>query len=234
MLANQSSDLVCLFVRQQIPTLCRIGFCKGVNITMTVQEDMRVRRTKQNIINAFVALTKEKSIDSITVQEIAEKAMVNRATFYAHYHDKQDLYDQIFKQAIGMFAPLRNPLLFLNRKIMFTKLESTLTKVLENCAKNRDVLLLIIDGTPARTLQQQLAPILSANISGILNQFGINKKSSIPEDLVITYILSIFISVLSWWLHEGYDHHMSANQLAHTLILLALDGHMRVLGLEPK
>lgn len=234
MLANQSSDLVCLFVRQQIPTLCRIGFCKGVNITMTVQEDMRVRRTKQNIINAFVALTKEKSIDSITVQEIAEKAMVNRATFYAHYHDKQDLYDQIFKQAIGMFAPLRNPFLFLNRKIMFTKLESTLTKVLENCAKNRDVLLLIIDGTPARTLQQQLAPILSTNISGILNQFGINKKSSIPEDLVITYILSIFISVLSWWLHEGYEHHMSANQLAHTLILLALDGHMRVLGLEPK
>lgn len=201
---------------------------------MTLQEDMRVRRTKQNIINAFVALTKQKSIDSITVQEIAEKAMVNRATFYAHYHDKQDLYDQIFKQAIGMFAPLRNPLLFLNRKIMFTKLESILTEVLENCAQNRDVLLLIIDGTPARILQQQLAPILSTNISGILNQFGINKKSSIPEDLVITYILSIFISVLSWWLHEGYEHHMSANQLAHTLILLALDGHMRVLGLEPK
>lgn len=201
---------------------------------MTLQEDMRVRRTKKNIINAFVALTKQKSIDSITVQEIAEKAMVNRATFYAHYHDKQDLYDQIFNQAIGMFAPLRNPLLFLNRKVMFTKLESILTEVLENCAQNRDVLLLIIDGTPARTLQQQLAPILSANISGILNQFGINKKSSIPEDLVITYILSIFISVLSWWLHEGYEHHMSANQLAHTLILLALDGHMRVLGLEPK
>lgn len=201
---------------------------------MTVQEDMRVRRTKQNIINAFIELTKKKNIDSITVQEIAEKAMVNRATFYAHYHDKQDLYDQVFKEAIGMFTPLRNPLLFLNRKIMFTKLEDVLTDVLENCAKKRDVLLLIIDGTPARTLQQQLTPILTTNIGGILNQFGINKKSHIPEDLVITYILSIFISVLSWWLHEGYEHHMTARQLAHTFILLALDGHMRVLGLDPK
>ena len=73
---------------------------------------MRVRRTKQNIIKAFIALTKEKSIDAITIQEIANKAMVNRATFYAYYHDKQDLYDQIFNQAIGLFTPLRNPLLF--------------------------------------------------------------------------------------------------------------------------
>lgn len=72
---------------------------------MTLQEDMRVRRTKQNIIKAFIALTKKKSIDAITIQEIANKAMVNRATFYAHYHDKQDLYDQIFNQAIGLFTP---------------------------------------------------------------------------------------------------------------------------------
>ncbi|WP_242361508.1 TetR/AcrR family transcriptional regulator [Limosilactobacillus antri] len=201
---------------------------------MTVQEDMRVRRTKQNIINAFVALTKEKSIDAITVQEIAARAMVNRATFYAHYRDKDDLYEQIFNEAIGLFTPLRNPLLFLNRQVMFTKLETTLAAVLKNCAANRDLLLLIIDGTPARKLEQQLRPILTTNIGGILNQFGITQKSPIPEDLVITYILSIFISVLSWWLHEGNDQHLTARQLAHTLIELALDGHMHVLGLEMK
>lgn len=194
---------------------------------------MRVRRTKQNIIKAFIALTKEKSIDAITIQEIANKAMINRATFYAHYHDKQDLYDQIFNQAIGLFTPLRNPLLFLNRQVMFSKLEDTLTGVLENCFANRDLLLLIIDGTPSRVLQNQLTPILNTNLTGILKEFGIDKKSTIPSDLVITYILAIFISVLAWWLHEGPAHHMSARNLAHTLIRLALDGHMRVLGIEP-
>lgn len=200
---------------------------------MTLQEDMRVRRTKQNIIKAFIALTKEKSIDAITIQEIANKAMVNRATFYAHYHDKQDLYDQIFNQAIDLFIPLRNPLLFLNRQVMFSKLEDTLTGVLENCFANRDLLLLIIDGTPSRVLQNQLTPILNTNLTGILKEFGIDKKSTIPSDLVITYILAIFISVLAWWLHEGPAHHMSARNLVHTLIRLALDGHMRVLGIEP-
>ena len=201
---------------------------------MTVQEDMRVLRTKQNIINAFVALTKEKSIDAITVQEIAARAMVNRATFYAHYHDKDDLYEQIFNEAIGLFTPLRNPLLFLNRQIMFTQLEATLAAVLRNCAASRDLLLLIIDGTPARKLEQQLTPILTANISGVLKQFGIDKKSPIPIDLVITYILSIFISVLSWWLHDSHTNKMSADQLAHMLVELALYGHMHVLGLEMK
>ncbi|MGM9892368.1 TetR/AcrR family transcriptional regulator [Limosilactobacillus sp.] len=201
---------------------------------MTLQEDMRVRRTKQNIIHAFIELTKEKSINSITVQEIAERAMVNRATFYAHYHDKQDLYQQIFNQVIGMFAPLRNPRLFLNRRVMFSKLEDTVTAVLENCAQNSDIILLVIDGTPARTLQEQLKPILTANIAGILKRFGIDQNSTIPTDLVITYILSIFTSVLSWWLHDGLAHHMTARQLAHTLVQLALEGHMRVLGFDPK
>lgn len=201
---------------------------------MTVQEDMRVRRTKQNIIHAFIELTKEKDIDSITIQEIAKKAMVNRATFYAHYHDKQDLYDQIFKQAIGLFTPLRNPALFSNRQVMFTELEETLAKVLHNCAANRDMLLLIFDGTPARKLQEQLKPILLANISDVLSQFGIDKESPIPADLVITYILSIFISVLSWWLHEDERHQMNAEMLAHLMIEVSLYGHMHVLGIDPE
>lgn len=201
---------------------------------MTVKEDMRVKRTKQNIINAFIALTKEKDLDAITVQEIADKAMVNRATFYAHYRDKQDLYDQVFNQAISLFSPLKNPLLFLNRHVMFTKLEKTLTKVFENCATNRDLLLLIIDNTPSRKLQQQLTPVLMNNISGVLKKFGIDKKSTIPIDLVVTYILSIFIIVLSWWLTDDNDQRFSAQQLAHLLIEVALYGHMQVLGFKEK
>ncbi len=35
-----------------------------------------------------------KGIDSVTVKDICECAMVNRATFYRHYLDKYDLLDQ--------------------------------------------------------------------------------------------------------------------------------------------
>jgi AcrR family transcriptional regulator len=56
--------------------------------------DPRVKRTRQLLIQAFVVLVEEKhNIHSISVQEITERAMVNRATFYAHFEDKYALLD---------------------------------------------------------------------------------------------------------------------------------------------
>ena len=54
--------------------------------------DLRVRRTKQILRQALMDLMNEKSYEAITVAEIAERAMVNRTTFYRHYEDKSDLF----------------------------------------------------------------------------------------------------------------------------------------------
>ena len=54
--------------------------------------DPRVQRTRQLLIEAFMALVQEKhNIHSISIQEIARRATVNRATFYAHFEDKYAL-----------------------------------------------------------------------------------------------------------------------------------------------
>ena len=45
-------------------------------------EDLRVRRTRKSLQNAFIELTIQKNFGSVTVAEITERAMVNRATFY--------------------------------------------------------------------------------------------------------------------------------------------------------
>lgn len=51
--------------------------------------DPRVIRTRQLLTQAFMELLKEqKNIYSISVQDIAERATLNRATFYAHFEDK--------------------------------------------------------------------------------------------------------------------------------------------------
>lgn len=59
--------------------------------------DPRVRRTRQLLHDAFHSLLKEKEYPAISVQDIAERATVNRATFYAHYPDKQALVEQVLK-----------------------------------------------------------------------------------------------------------------------------------------
>lgn len=56
--------------------------------------DPRVKRTRQLLLQAFMALLEEKqNIHSISVQDIAERATVNRATFYAHFEDKYALLE---------------------------------------------------------------------------------------------------------------------------------------------
>ena len=54
-------------------------------------EDLRVRRTRYLLQEKFWELLAEQSFQSITVQDITARAMVNRATFYDHFVDKYAL-----------------------------------------------------------------------------------------------------------------------------------------------
>jgi AcrR family transcriptional regulator len=59
--------------------------------------DPRIKRTRQLLMQAFNELLKEKSFEAITVQDIAHRATVNRATFYAHFGDKNALLEYIIR-----------------------------------------------------------------------------------------------------------------------------------------
>ncbi len=50
--------------------------------------DPRIRRTRQLLQQALAQLLEEREFEKISVQDIAEAATVNRATFYDHYPDK--------------------------------------------------------------------------------------------------------------------------------------------------
>ncbi|MBI3738371.1 MAG: TetR family transcriptional regulator [Chloroflexi bacterium] len=60
--------------------------------------DPRVKRTRNLILQAFGGLLAEKGFESISVQDITDKAQVNRATFYAHFPDKYALLDYSIQQ----------------------------------------------------------------------------------------------------------------------------------------
>jgi AcrR family transcriptional regulator len=55
--------------------------------------DPRIRRTRQSLQSALKALMQTRNFEEISVQEITDAAMVNRATFYDHYTDKYALLD---------------------------------------------------------------------------------------------------------------------------------------------
>ena len=57
---------------------------------MPNKEDLRVRKTKKALFDAFMKLLCEKPFDEITVNELCDTAGIRRATFYKHYSDKFD------------------------------------------------------------------------------------------------------------------------------------------------
>ncbi len=57
--------------------------------------DPRIRRTRQLLQQALEKLMKKKGFEEISVQDIAEAATVNRATFYDHYPDKFALLESM-------------------------------------------------------------------------------------------------------------------------------------------
>src|SRR5690349_15948716 len=53
--------------------------------------DRRVRRTRDKLGDAMIALLQERPFDAITVQDVLARAGVSRSAFYEHYRDKTDL-----------------------------------------------------------------------------------------------------------------------------------------------
>ncbi|MBK8136612.1 MAG: TetR family transcriptional regulator [Chloroflexi bacterium] len=61
--------------------------------------DLRIRRTKKLLQEALLALMASKSFQDITVQDITDRAMVNRGTFYDHFADKYALMEYTLRES---------------------------------------------------------------------------------------------------------------------------------------
>lgn len=62
------------------------------------KEDLRIIRTRKLLSNTILDMMETNSIEKISVIDLCNKAMVNRATFYAHFEDKYHLLDYALEE----------------------------------------------------------------------------------------------------------------------------------------
>ena len=65
-----------------------------------------MRRTRNALGDALIALMQERPFDDITVQDILDRAQIGRSTFYAHYRDKDDLFLSDVEDFLEMMSNL--------------------------------------------------------------------------------------------------------------------------------
>lgn len=198
------------------------------------KEDLRTKRTRKMILEAFINLVEEKGYEHVTVSDIASQAMINRATFYAHFKDKQDVYDYIFKEAVAQFMIVLAPVqLGRTNQLQLHAIEQIITHIFEKIQANRVFFKTVLNAHGNEQLRKQISQILRSTYANIFDQVEIREKDFIvPIDFIIEYMSSTFMASLHWWINQEIS--FSPKQMAQLIIKLVGSNHLKVLGIQIK
>jgi len=160
--------------------------------------DARVRRTRDALGDALVALMQEKPFETITVQDVLDRAHVGRSTFYSHYSDKDDLLmsdvDDFYERvSMGLSAmgdesdrvfPVKEFLSHIVQARQFVDALFSSGKMQENMELAR--------GNFARGIERRLSEV--------------PRGKSIPESeraAVAVAHAGALLSLMTWWIDRG-------------------------------
>lgn len=65
--------------------------------------DLRIEKTYLALHNSFTALLEEKHFEDFTVNELCDRAMIRRTTFYKHFADKYEYFSFYMKEVCAEF-----------------------------------------------------------------------------------------------------------------------------------
>lgn len=71
--------------------------------------DLRIQKTRIALRNAFVELLEEKRFEDLTVNELCQRAMIRRTTFYKHFADKYEYFTFCIRELMEDFQKRRVP-----------------------------------------------------------------------------------------------------------------------------
>ena len=70
---------------------------------MEEKMDLRIQKTYLALHNAFTAILEEKRFDEMTVNELCDRAMIRRTTFYKHFADKYEYFSFYIREVVATF-----------------------------------------------------------------------------------------------------------------------------------
>jgi AcrR family transcriptional regulator len=169
---------------------------KGSGGTAEKRVDPRVKRTRELIVRAFGELVAEKGHTGLTVQEIAERATINRATFYAHFRDQYELLDyfisEAFREELWRTLPDSPGPSKENLKALVLAACEFLSTLETNCRRSDRQFRPLIEARVQRELYELLLGWIEASPEKV------NGRSVAPEVTASVVSWSIFGAALDW------------------------------------
>lgn len=142
--------------------------------------DLRVEKTRRNIINAFLNLRSRKPLEKITVKELAEIAQINKATFYLHYHDIYELSESLEQDVIqSSLLNIEHPdTIFNDNKLFMRELTISL-------AANEQLIKILFEGNRSN----RFIELFEKGVTELIKKSYPEYKPSIERKMVMTYLI---------------------------------------------
>ncbi len=162
------------------------------------REDRRVIRTKKAIRTAFAELIAEKEYNDITVTDIAQRADINRKTFYNYYHNTEDLLADIENEAVAEYDKLLEDL---KGKDLLNSPELIVTRISGIIAEDLDYFRDLLIMSKNAAVFSRIADNIKMQIRELLA--GQDFMDPIRAEVLAIYISSGSLAVYREWLDRG-------------------------------
>jgi AcrR family transcriptional regulator len=192
------------------------------------QVDRRIQRTRQLLQDALLELILEKGYAAITVQDILDRANLGRSTFYVHYRDKDDLLVSEFEHFKSMFEDFDTHIPGDKQK-QTTRASSPSLAFFRHAGDQHRLYKAMVGKQGGEVVQKYLYQYVSDLMKDHLNrQIAQTKQLTVPREILIHYMVSSFLALLTWWL----DHDMpySAERMEEIFTTLTVSGFRNALG----
>lgn len=189
--------------------------------------DPRVIRTRQLLRDALVSLIPERGYDAISIQDIADRATINRTTFYLHYRDKNELLEEAFYQLIVKATPLPSLEGIPPQK---EGLES-IALIFRQISHHSDFFRILLNEESApmfNTLVRRY--ITDVCLKWVLALQPDDTRVLVDPEIAINFLGSAYLGVVAWWLQD--DMKQSPEEMAGHLMNLTVMGLIRSLGID--
>jgi AcrR family transcriptional regulator len=195
----------------------------------TTKTDPRVLRTRALLMDALMDLIPEKGYDAITVKDITERATLNRATFYLHYSNKDDLLYQGMRAVLDELNP-KQP--FPERDAGEFTYESTLETItadFEHVQKHFAFYEVMLGENAVWKFVHQLQDyVYEQTLVRLLEFQGEPVETEVELELILRHMSAAYVGVIHWWVEKGRPY--SPEEMAEKLIAIYRDGLYRSLG----
>jgi AcrR family transcriptional regulator len=162
-------------------------------------EDRRIQKTRKSLSAALMSLMREKSYESISVQEILDRANIGRSTFYSHFRDKNELLVDGL-QGLREFLRSAQEAEASKSGHSYEKVIGFSLAMFEHAHDHKDVFLSLVNGQGwtivSKNLEEIIVQLMKKEAKPLYNK---TSASGIPFDLFIDFLGATFIAVITWW-----------------------------------